>query len=143
VSITALRDVDNAILGYLLIGADYTAAQLATASAARAKLAQEILNQERQRLDRLKDEFVSTVSHELRTPLTSISASISLLVGGAATALPPPAARLLAIAQSRRCSSRRLRAIGVLPTSMGYRFGSLRDPLLAKCKPIPTVLPRS
>ena len=39
---------------------------------------------ERRRMDRLKDEFVSTVSHELRTPLTSIAGSLGLLVGGAA-----------------------------------------------------------
>ncbi len=35
----------------------------------------------RKRMERLKDEFVSTVSHELRTPLTSISGSLGLLVG--------------------------------------------------------------
>jgi PAS domain S-box-containing protein len=55
---------------------------------------------ERKRLERLKDEFVSTVSHELRTPLTSISGSLGLLIGGAAGALPDPAARLLMIAQT-------------------------------------------
>jgi PAS domain S-box-containing protein len=55
---------------------------------------------ERKRLERLKDEFVSTVSHELRTPLTSISGSLGLLIGGAAGALPDPAARLLTIAQT-------------------------------------------
>lgn len=53
---------------------------------------------ERQRLQRLKDEFVSTVSHELRTPLTSIAGSLGLLVGQAAGAFSEPAARLLAIA---------------------------------------------
>lgn len=37
---------------------------------------------ERKRLDRIKNEFVSTVSHELRTPLTSISGALSLIVGG-------------------------------------------------------------
>jgi PAS domain S-box-containing protein len=55
---------------------------------------------ERKRLERLKDEFVSTVSHELRTPLTSISGSLGLLIGGAAGKLPESAQRLLAIAQS-------------------------------------------
>jgi PAS domain S-box-containing protein len=55
---------------------------------------------ERKRLERLKDEFVSTVSHELRTPLTSIAGSLGLLIGGATGKLPEPAARLLAIAQA-------------------------------------------
>jgi PAS domain S-box-containing protein len=55
---------------------------------------------ERKRLERLKDEFVSTVSHELRTPLTSISGSLGLLIGGAAGKLTDPAARLVTIAQT-------------------------------------------
>jgi PAS domain S-box-containing protein len=55
---------------------------------------------ERKRIDRLKDEFVSTVSHELRTPLTSISGSLGLLIGGSAGKLPAAAERLLAIAQA-------------------------------------------
>jgi signal transduction histidine kinase len=54
----------------------------------------------RKRLERLKDEFVSTVSHELRTPLTSISASLGLLMGKAAGNLPEPARRLLEIAHT-------------------------------------------
>jgi signal transduction histidine kinase len=53
---------------------------------------------ERKRLERLKDEFVSSVSHELRTPLTSIYGSLGLLIGKAAGSLPDAAARLLAIA---------------------------------------------
>jgi signal transduction histidine kinase len=55
---------------------------------------------ERKRLERLKDEFVSTVSHELRTPLTSISGSLRLLTSNAAGNLPRPMARLLAIAHT-------------------------------------------
>ena len=55
---------------------------------------------ERKRLERLKDEFVSTVSHELRTPLTSISGSLRLLTSNAAGNLPRPMARLLAIAHA-------------------------------------------
>jgi signal transduction histidine kinase len=53
---------------------------------------------ERKRLERLKDEFVSTVSHELRTPLTSITGSLGLLMGKTAGILSEPAARLLKIA---------------------------------------------
>jgi two-component system, OmpR family, sensor histidine kinase VicK len=37
---------------------------------------------ERRRLERMKDEFISTVSHELRTPLTSLRASLGLLSTG-------------------------------------------------------------
>jgi len=53
---------------------------------------------ERKRLERLKDEFVSTVSHELRTPLTSIFSSLGLLVGNAGGTLPDTTRRLLSIA---------------------------------------------
>jgi PAS domain S-box-containing protein len=55
---------------------------------------------ERKRMDRLKDEFVSTVSHELRTPLTSISGSLGLLVGQCSGQLPQMAERLLTIAHT-------------------------------------------
>jgi signal transduction histidine kinase len=55
---------------------------------------------ERKRLERLKDEFVSTVSHELRTPLTSITGSLGLLMGKAAGILPKSAERLLEIAHT-------------------------------------------
>lgn len=53
---------------------------------------------ERRRLDEMKNEFVSTVSHELRTPLTSIRASLGLVTGGVAGALPDPVRELLDIA---------------------------------------------
>ena len=55
---------------------------------------------ERQQMERLKDEFVSTVSHELRTPLTSIAASLGLLSGAAHLDLPATAKRLITIAHS-------------------------------------------
>ena len=55
---------------------------------------------DRKRVERLKDEFVSTVNHELRTPLTSIAGSLGLLEGGAAGELPANAARLIAIAHA-------------------------------------------
>ena len=54
---------------------------------------------ERKRIERMKNEFVSTVSHELRTPLTSISGAVGLLVSGAAGPLPDKANALLHLAQ--------------------------------------------
>ncbi len=53
---------------------------------------------ERKRVDRMKDEFISTVSHELRTPLTSIHGSIDLINQGKAGELPGKARDLLEIA---------------------------------------------
>jgi PAS domain S-box-containing protein len=54
---------------------------------------------DRKRVERLKDEFVSTVSHELRTPLTSIAGSLGLLAGGM-TELPEGPTRLIGIAHA-------------------------------------------
>jgi PAS domain S-box-containing protein len=53
---------------------------------------------ESKRLERMKNEFVSTVSHELRTPLTSISGSLGLLHGGAFGELPNEVRPLIEVA---------------------------------------------
>jgi PAS domain S-box-containing protein len=53
---------------------------------------------ERKKVDRMKNEFVSTVSHELRTPLTSILGSLGLVTNGVAGEIPPSAKALLEIA---------------------------------------------
>ncbi|MDP2367142.1 PAS domain S-box protein [Rhodoferax sp.] len=78
-SVTALRDADQHITGFLGIAYDIS---------------------ERKKIDRLKNEFVSTVSHELRTPLTSIRGSLGLIAGGVVGQLPPQAAKLIDIAHS-------------------------------------------
>lgn len=54
---------------------------------------------EQRKVERMKNEFVSTVSHELRTPLTSIRGSLGLLSGYMTEALPEKARELVAIAQ--------------------------------------------
>ncbi len=54
---------------------------------------------ERQRVDRMKDEFLATVSHELRTPLTSILGALGLLASGAAGTLPKAALPLAEVAK--------------------------------------------
>ena len=50
---------------------------------------------ERHRLDRMKDEFISTVSHELRTPLTSLRAALGLIGGGVLDKRPDKIAQML------------------------------------------------
>lgn len=50
------------------------------------------------RMERMKDEFVSTVSHELRTPLTSISGALSLIEGGVLGDVPESMQEMLAVA---------------------------------------------
>jgi len=72
--ITALRDPDGTITGFLGISNDIT---------------------ERKKMERMKSEFVSTVSHELRTPLTSIRGALGLVLGKASSDLTPKARQLL------------------------------------------------
>jgi len=53
---------------------------------------------ERNKVARMKDEFIATVSHELRTPLTSIYGSLGLVASGMAGELPGAAKKMLEIA---------------------------------------------
>jgi len=59
---------------------------------------------ERRRLERMKDEFISTVSHELRTPLTSLRASLGLVQSGSLDKRPEKQRQMIdmAIANSDR-----------------------------------------
>jgi two-component system, OmpR family, sensor histidine kinase VicK len=53
---------------------------------------------ERRRLERMKDEFISTVSHELRTPLTSMRASLGLIAAGSLDKRPEKQRQMIEIA---------------------------------------------
>lgn len=53
---------------------------------------------ERKRLDRLKDEFVSTVSHEIRTPLAIVKGAIKNLKDGILGTVPDKQVRVIEIA---------------------------------------------
>jgi signal transduction histidine kinase len=63
---------------------------------------------ERKKVDRMKNEFISTVSHELRTPLTSISGSLGLITGGALGKVPAEMSKMISIAQKNSENLRRL-----------------------------------
>jgi two-component system, OmpR family, sensor histidine kinase VicK len=53
---------------------------------------------ERRRLERMKDEFISTVGHELRTPLTSLKASLGLLSSGSLDKRPEKRTQMVEMA---------------------------------------------
>ena len=72
VSVTALRDTQGAIIGYLLIGTDNTARKQAELELHDAMAVAEKANL-------AKTEFLSNMSHELRSPLNAILGFAQLL----------------------------------------------------------------
>src|SRR3546814_6652284 len=75
VSITALRDDYQAIIGYLLIGTDNSVRKQVELELNRAMAAAEQANL-------AKSDFLSSMSHELRTPLSAILSFAHLLESG-------------------------------------------------------------
>jgi len=72
--VTAQFDDDGKIIGFLQIASDIT---------------------ERKRMERMKNEFISTVSHELRTPLTSIRGALNLVLAKASLGMSDKAKTLI------------------------------------------------
>ncbi|XGW00136.1 MAG: GAF domain-containing protein [Leptolyngbya sp. BL-A-14] len=74
---TMLQDANGNSTGIISIGEDIT---------------------ERQRVEKMKNEFISIVSHELRTPLTSIRGSLGLLATGVMDDEPDAMKHMITIA---------------------------------------------
>lgn len=79
---------------------------------------------ERLKVDRMKNEFVSTVSHELRTPVTSIRGSLGLLSAGVVGKLPSKARQLVKIAEQN--SERLIRLINDILDMEKMESGEMR-----------------
>tara|TARA_R110002167_G_scaffold13915_4_gene57106 strand:+ start:977 stop:4000 length:3024 start_codon:yes stop_codon:yes gene_type:complete len=103
VSVTALRDAQDKIIGYLLIGTDNTVSIRVEAERAQLYAALKEKNVEleaatlvAEKANHAKSEFLSSMSHELRTPLNAILGFAQLLESGAPT---PTTAQLLRLQQ--------------------------------------------
>jgi PAS domain S-box-containing protein len=95
VSVTALRDEDLSIIGYLLIGTDNTARRAAEVERERLDQVLRDKNIELEaaraiadKANLAKSEFLSAMSHELRSPLNAVLGFAQLIESG--TPLPTP-----------------------------------------------------
>ena len=82
VSITALRDDQGRIIGYLLIGTDNSVRKRVEMELTNAKAAAE-------KASLAKSDFLSQMSHELRTPLNAVLGFAQVMTSG--SPLPTPA----------------------------------------------------
>lgn len=86
VSVTALRDDSNEIIGYLLMGTDNTARKRIEAERKQVETELQLAMAAAEKANLAKSDFLSSMSHELRTPLSAILGFAQLME----TSSPPP-----------------------------------------------------
>jgi PAS domain S-box-containing protein len=79
VSVTALRDARNIIIGYLLIGTDNTVGKQIEVERRQTEKTLQVAMQAAEEANLAKSDFLSSMSHELRTPLSAILGFAQLL----------------------------------------------------------------
>jgi PAS domain S-box-containing protein len=107
VSVTALRDAQEGIIGYLLIGTDNTARQQVEEERKRFALALQETNVKlesaksvAEKANLAKSEFLSSMSHELRTPLNAILGFAQLMEAASPSPTPTQTKRITQILQA-------------------------------------------
>ena len=92
VSVTALRNEQEEIIGYLFIGTDNTARKQIEADLAHKHTELEDARAVAETANRAKSEFLSSMSHELRTPLNAVLGFAQLMES--ATPSPTPTQKM-------------------------------------------------
>jgi len=92
VSVTALRDEQRALIGYLFIGTDNSVRKQAELDLNKKHLELENARAAADKANMAKSEFLSSMSHELRTPLNAVLGFAQLMES--ATPLPTAAQKL-------------------------------------------------
>lgn len=92
VSVTALRDDEDAMIGYLFVGTDNTRRKQAELALHDHNAELEKARASADKANIAKSEFLSNMSHELRTPLNAVLGFAQLMES--ATPMPSPAQKL-------------------------------------------------
>ena len=107
VSVTALRDDQENIIGYLLIGTDNTARKqiedernLTDQALRDTNLKLEAAKSAAEKANLAKSDFLSSMSHELRTPLNAILGFAQLMESASIAPAPAQAKRITQILRS-------------------------------------------
>jgi PAS domain S-box-containing protein len=79
VSVTALRNIENTILGYLLIGTDNTARKRLDEALHEKNVELAKATALAEKANRAKSDFLANMSHEIRTPMNAILGMADLL----------------------------------------------------------------